>query len=154
MSVVFPGSPAPLRPGTPLTAVVLLACPGEPLGVWMRGCHRLISIRAPGRRVLLAGADLGALLRRCDRVVVRDGDAPVALAASVLVSLRVLEVVLGTPFLPPPAQLRLLFPRLRSVPGALAIPVGLGSAEEALAICARERVQVVGTRIAYESASG
>ncbi|MBA3258871.1 MAG: hypothetical protein H0T68_05310 [Gemmatimonadales bacterium] len=151
---MFPGSPAPLRPGTPLTSVVRLAQPGVPLGAWVRGCKRLFVLRAPGRRKVLVGPDLAALLRRCDRVVIRDGEVAVAFAASVLVGWRVLEVVLGTPFLPPPAQLRVLFPRLRSAPGTLAIPIGLGSAEEALAICARERVPVVGTRIAYEIASG
>ena len=151
---VFPGSPAPLRPGTPLASVIRLAHPGVPVGAWVRGCQRLFVIRAPGRKIVLAGVDLSALLRRCDRVVIRDGDAAVAVAASVLVGWRVLEVVLGTPFLPPPAQLRALFPRLRATPGTLAIPIGLGSAEEALAICAGERVPVVGTRIAYESASG
>lgn len=77
-----------------------------------------------------------------------------ALAASLLIGWRVLEIVLGTPFLPPPAQLRTLFPALRNVQGSIAIPIGLGSAEEALSVCARERVPVVSTRIAYQSASG
>lgn len=151
---VFPGSPAPLRPATPLISVLRLAHLGVPLGAWVRGCQRFFVIRAPGRKTVLAGADLGALLGRCDRVVVRDGEVAVAVAASVLVGWRVLEVVLGTPFLPPPAQLRALFPRLRSAPGTLAIPIGLGSAEEALAICVRERVPVIGTRITYQIASG
>jgi hypothetical protein len=78
----------------------------------------------------------------------------VALAASLLIRWRVLEIVLGTPFLPPPDQLRVLFPGLRSAPGTLASPIGLGSAEEALAVCARERVPVAATGIAYRGASG
>jgi hypothetical protein len=137
-----------------LTTALHLARPGRPLGLWVRGCRRLVSLRAPGRRLVVIGGDLGALLRRCDRVVVRDGEAPVALAASRLIGWRVLEIVLGTPFLPPPAQLRTLFPALRNVHGSIAIPIGLGSAEEALSVCVRERLPVVSTRIAYQSASG
>lgn len=152
--IVFPGSPAPLRPDHRLLTLLPLAQPGKPLGVWVRGPRRTCTIRAPGNRLIVPGPDLGALLRRCDRVVVQDGSEPVALAASVLIGWRVLEVVLGAPFLPPPAQLRALFPRLRSAPGGIAIPIGLGSAEEALAVCARERLPVISSRIAYRNGFG
>jgi hypothetical protein len=47
-----------------------------------------------------------------------------------------------------------LFPGLRSAPGGIAVPIGLGSAEEALAVCARERMSVVSTRIAYREVIG
>jgi hypothetical protein len=106
-----------------------------------------------GRR-LLVGPDLGALLRRCDQVIVRDGGGPVILPSAQLIRWRVLEIVLGTPYLPPPRQLRQLFPGFRSSAPGLAIPLGLGSAEEALAVCARERLPVVASRIAYRPASG
>ena len=150
---MFPGSPAPLATGTPLISVVRFAVPGSVLGVWARDSRRLQAWRSGGRE-LLVGRDLGGLLRRCDRVVVGDGGRPVALATSLLIRWRVLEIVLGTPFLPPPAQLRLLFPGLRIDPGTLTIPLGLGSAEEALAVCARDQVPVVSTRIAYLGTSG
>jgi hypothetical protein len=35
----------------------------------------------------------------------------------------------------------------------IALPLGLGSAEEALALCAAERLPVLATRIAYSGAS-
>jgi hypothetical protein len=150
---MFPGSPAPLPAGTPLASVVGLVVPGSVVGVWVRGCRRVQRWRARGGRFVV-GQDLGALLRCCDQVVVRDGGRPVAIAAPLLIRWRVLEIVLGTPFLPPPRQLRLLFPGLRSSAGTFAIPLGLGSAEEALAVCADERLPVVSSRIAYRQTSG
>ncbi len=135
-------------------AVARLGEPGKLLGAWVRGVHRLHLLRTAAGGALAIGPDLGALLRRCDRVVVLDGDAPVALAASVLIRWRVLEVVLGTPYLPAPDQLRAMFPALRATPGSITIPIGLGSAEEALALCARERVPVVSSRITYGGSSG
>jgi hypothetical protein len=73
--------------------------------------------------------------------------APVA--SGVLVGWRVLEVVLGAPYLPTPDQLRALFPAARLHDGVLTLPLGLGSAEEALAVCSAERLPVAATRIAY-----
>jgi hypothetical protein len=151
---MFPGSPAPLLPGTLLHVVLRLAGSGRPLGAWVRGCRRMVTVRGPGARVVVAGADLGALLRRCDRVVVRDGTSLAVVPASRLIQWRVLEVVLGTPYLPPPPQLRALFPALRATAGRLAVPLGLGSAEEALAACAAERVAVVSSSIVYHPGSG
>lgn len=150
---MFPGSPAPLPAGTPLTSVVKLAASGSVAGVWLRGCRRVQRWRTRGRR-LIVGPDLGTLLRQCDQVVVGDGGRPVAIAAPLLIRWRVLEIVLGTPYLPPPRQLRQLFPGVRGSAGTFAIPLGLGSAEEALAVCARERLPVVTTRIAYRHVSG
>ena len=150
---MFPGSPAPLPAATPLKSIVGLVAPGHPVGVWARGCARMQRWRVPGGHVLV-GPDLGALLRRCERVVVRDGHRPVAVPSALLIRWRVLEIVLGTPYLPPPHQLRLLFPGLRSSALRVAIPLGLGSAEEALAVCACERLPVVASRIAYRRSSG
>ncbi len=69
--------------------------------------------------------------------------------AAVLVGWRVLEIVLAAPYLPAPDQLRALFPRARVREGVLALPIGLGSAEEALAACASARLPVAATRIGY-----
>jgi hypothetical protein len=98
--------------------------------------------------------DLGALLRRCDRIAVRHGPDIVVLSASQLVRCRVLEIVLGTPFLPPPAQLRALFPAVSAGRAGWSVPIGLASAEEALAICAAERVPVRASHIGYGAMSG
>jgi len=66
-----------------------------------------------------------------------------------LVRYRVLEIILAAPYLPPAQQLHELFPAARVDHGIVAIPVGLGSAGEALALCAAERLPVAATRIAY-----
>jgi hypothetical protein len=76
-----------------------------------------------------------------------------AVPAAVLVGFRVLEIVLATPYLPPPRQLRLLFPAARVCEGVVSLPLGLGSAEEVLALCAAERLPVSATRIAYHRSS-
>jgi len=149
---MFPGSPARLRPGTALHAVIPLARPGVVLGLWLRGCARAAALRGRGPgglRHLLVSDDLGYLLRRCGHVVVRDGERVLPVPAPVLLGWRVLEIVLAAPYLPAPDQLRALFPAARVREGVLSLPIGLGSAEEALAVCAAERVPVAATRIAY-----
>ena len=72
-----------------------------------------------------------------------------ALPAGALIRCRVLEIVLAAPYLPPPPQLRALFPTARVHERTVTLPLGLGSPEEALALCAAEGLQVSGTRIAY-----
>jgi hypothetical protein len=149
---MFPGSPARILPTWPLSALLPLAARGAALGVWLRGCARpqAIRCRGPGGpRHFLASDDLGYLLRRCGRVALRDGDSVRAVPAGVLLGYRVLEIVLAAPYLPPPHQLRELFPTARVREGVVALPLGLGSAEEALALCSAERLPVSATRIAY-----
>lgn len=152
---MFPGSPARLLPGSRLRALLPLAARGTVLGVWLRGCARPLAVRCrgpDGPRHFLASDDLGYLLRRCERVALRDPDTVRAVPAGTLLGCRVLEIVLGTPYLPPPEQLRRMFPAVRVREGVIALPLGLGSAEEALAICAAEGLAVSATRIAYRGA--
>jgi hypothetical protein len=135
-----------------LRSLIPLAHPGVVLGIWIRGCRTPAAIRCRwrgGLRCLLASDDLGYLLRRCGEVAVRDGERVTPMTAAVLAGWRVLEIVLATPYLPAPDQLRALFPNARVREGVLALPIGLGSAEEALALCAAERLPVAATRIAY-----
>jgi hypothetical protein len=149
---MFPGSPARVRPAVSLQSLIPLARPGSVLGVWLRGCLRPAALRClglGGARHLLVAQDLGYLLCRCARVVVRDGERLTPVPSAVLVGWRVLEVVLATPYLPRPDQLRELFPAARVHEGLLTLPLGLGSAEEALAVCAAARLPVAATRIAY-----
>jgi hypothetical protein len=151
---MFPGSPARLRPATPLRAIIPLAAPTRVLGIWQRGCAKPAAIRCPGPggpRHLLVSEDLGYLLSRCGEVAVRDGAQVAVAPAALLVEWRVLEIVLAAPYLPAPDQLRELFPSARVHQGVLALPIGLGSAEEALAVCAAGRVPVAATRIAYRA---
>lgn len=151
---MFPGSPAPLPPSTPLRAVLQLLPPYGLLGVWLRQRGTPLSLRAAGSRRLLVCADLGVLLRRCERIAVGQQRRVVLLSAAQLIRCRVLEIVLGTPFLPPPALLRELYPATRTGNGVFTVPIGLGSAEEALALCAAARIPVRSSRVAYAAASG
>ena len=150
---MFPGSPAPLPPRTPLRAVLALLPHGRTAGVWLRRCPRLGAFRARGARRLLLSQDLGALLRRCEVVAVRHEGRPELFSATRLARCRLLEIVLGTPFLPPPRQLRELYPAMAAEPGLYTIPLGLGSAEEALAVCAAEHLAVRSSRIGYGALS-
>jgi hypothetical protein len=152
---MFPGSPSPLRPNTLLRRLLSLARPDELLGLWVMDCRSpcLINLGRPQRVALLAASDLGYLLRRCGRVVVWDGE-PVAMESTRLIRFRVLQIVLGTPYLPPPRQLRALYPALRAGSRGFEVPIGLGSAEEALGLCAAENLKVIGSRIAYHALSG
>lgn len=149
---MFPGSPAALLAALPLRVLSGLASPDVVLGVWLRTARRAVTVRwvSGGRaRLLLLGPDLGYLLRRCDRVAVRDGAAVIAVPATRLIKLRVLEIVLGTPYLPPAGRLRELFPAGRVGEGRVTVPIGLGSPEEALALCASARIPVAASRISY-----
>ena len=149
---MFPGSPARILSSWPLQSLIGLAPPRTVLGVWLRGCTRPQTVRCrgpDGPRSLLASDDLGYLLRRCSQVAFRDGDTVTAAPAGVLVRYRVLEIVLAAPYLPPGHQLYDLFPAAWVRHGVVALPIGLGSPEEALALCAAERLPVAGTRIAY-----
>jgi hypothetical protein len=152
---MFPGSPAPLRAAIRLQPLTGLAHPREMLGVWLRDCRKPCPIRTgvrPGR-LLLVASDLGFLLHRCARVAVWD-DGLVVLESTRLIRCRVLQILLGTPYLPPPGQLRALYPSLHVEGHTLAVPIGLGSAEEALSLCATDKIRVLGSRIGYHAFSG
>jgi hypothetical protein len=82
-------------------------------------------------------------------VAFRDADTVTTAPAGVLVRYRVLEIVLAAPYLPAEHQLHELFPTARVRHGVVAVPIGLGSSAEALALCAAERLPVAATRIAY-----
>ena len=153
---MFPGSPVRLRAACPLRALLPLAAPGAVLGAWLRGCTRPLAVRCrgpDGPRQLLVADDLGYLLRRCTRIALRDDETVRAVPAGVLLGCRVLEIVLAAPYLPPPPQLRALFPAARLRESVVALPLGLGSPEEALALCAAEGLSVSATRITYDGTS-
>ena len=145
------GTPAPLLASSSLAHVLRLAHRGERLGLWVRGIGRRIRPGyAPSQGVSLTlSADLGALFCRCARIAVRQGGAAILLPAEELIALRVLEVVLGLPYLPAPERLRVLYPRLRVHEGVLTLPLGRDSPEEALGLCAADRIPVVASRIRY-----
>ena len=147
---MLPGAPSRLLPSFPLRRALGLAHPGDPLGAWVRMGRWPLHLRAGGR-ALLASADLGYLLRRCARVLVRDGEAAIALEADQLIAWRTLQIVVGAPYLPEVRALRAMYPGLRVAPGRIALPIGLHGAEPALAVCAASRLPVTATWIEYEA---
>ena len=148
---MLPGAPSRLPSSFPLRRALALAHPGEPLGAWVRMGRWPLHLRAGGC-ALLASDDLGFLLRRCARVVVRNGARAIALEAERLIAWRTLQIVVGAPYLPQLSELRALFPDLRVAEGKIALPLGLDGAEPALAACAAARVPVAATWIEYRAA--
>jgi hypothetical protein len=108
-----------------------------------------LHLRAGGR-ALLASTDLGYLLRRCGRVLVRDGEEALVLEADQLIAWRTLQIVVGAPYLPEVHALRAMYPGLRVAHGRVTLPIKLDGAEPALAACAAARVPVTATWIDYE----
>ena len=110
-----------------------------------------LHLRASGC-ALLASADLGYLLRRCGRVLVRDGTRPAVMDSERLIAWRTLQIVVGAPYLPRVQELRAMYPGLRVANGRIALPLGLDGAEPALAACAAARLPVAATWIEYRGA--
>ena len=110
---MFTGPPLPLRPDVPLLQLRSVISSHLNVGAWFRGSARrlLLYTRAGGRcSGVLIAADLGLLLRRCNRVVVRQGRQLVLLESELLIKWRALRVVTGAPWMPCPARLQELFP--------------------------------------------
>lgn len=148
---MLPGAPSRLPSSFPLRRALGLTHPGELLGAWVRTGRWPLHLRAGGR-ALLASADLGYLLRRCRRVLVRDGAQPAILDAERLIAWRTLQIVVGAPYLPDVPQLQAMFPGLRVAKGRITLPLGLDGAEAALAACAAARLPVAATWIEYRDA--
>jgi hypothetical protein len=151
ISGMLPGAPSRLHSSFPLRRVLGLAHPGELLGAWVRVARWPLALRAGGC-ALLAGNDLGYLLRRCGRVIVRHGHRAIVMDADRLIAWRTLQIVVGAPFLPQVQELRAIYPDLRVMGGRIALPLRLDGAEPALAACAAARLPVRATWIEYPGA--
>jgi hypothetical protein len=145
---MLPGAPAPLRPDTPLASVLPLFHSRQQSGAWVRGCRRTTHLRAGGR-LLLAGPDLGALLRRCEWIAVRSTGCLVAARAHDLIAWRTLRIITATPFLASLEQLHVLLPNLVIRGNRLTRPIGLAPPEETLAACLTTGVPVVASWVDY-----
>ncbi len=142
------GAPSQLLPAILLHRLLALARPGELLGAWIRRGRHALRLRAEGRS-LLAGSDLGALLRRCNRIAIRHHGEVLVVEAERLIAWRTLQVVAGTPYLPDQRELQALFPELEIRGSSFMLPIGLCSPEEALAACIAAKVPVVASWIEY-----
>jgi hypothetical protein len=151
---MFSGPPLPLADDLPLNQLALITQDLTHFGAWVRGRSReqRLYIRAPGRccRVLIS-ADLGALLRSCRHVVVREGTRALVLDADVLIQWRTLQVVTATPYLPGIEQIKAQFPALQLTPDGLSVPIRGCSPESVLAECLARGIQVSGSTIIYDA---
>jgi hypothetical protein len=145
---MFPGALSRMHPSYPLRRALGLAHPGDPLGAWVRTARWPLHLRAGGR-ALLVSADMGYLLRRCARVLVRHAGMALVVDADQLIAWRTLQIVLGAPYLPRGNALRAIYPGLRITSGRISLPIGLDGAEAVLGACAAARVPVAATWIEY-----
>jgi hypothetical protein len=154
---MFRGPPLPLLPDLPLSELLAKARATEALGAWVRGScprQRIYRVDHGGAGHVLVSSDLGFLLTRCDRVVVREGHRPVVLEAATIIQWRALQVATATPYLPGLERLRILFPGLQSRSNGVLVPLCEHSPEEVLARCLAEGVQVIGSRVVYAGKDG
>jgi hypothetical protein len=100
---------------------------------------------------VLASRDLGFLLTRCNRVVVREGERHLVLESETVIQWRALQVALATPYLPGLQRLLAVFPGLRPNSHGVMVPLRAQSPEEVLARCIAEGMQVAGSRIVYSA---
>ena len=153
---MFAGAPLPLPPDVSLSHLLALTSRADPLGAWVGACrHRLKIYRLgePTLRQVLASSDLGFLLGRCARVAVREGRHVKVLSSEAVIHWRALQVATATACLPGVERIRALFPRLHMTSGGFRIPLRAESAEEVLASCVSEGLQVTGSRVVYCAAS-
>jgi hypothetical protein len=153
------GPPLPIPSDYPLARLIDLVqpidlgrSPIDGLGVWLRDVAGAIPmyVAARGRccRMLLSG-DLGLLLGRCSRVVVREGSRPQVLDAEAVIHWRALQVVTSTPCLPNLERLREIFPDALLDSAGFRVPVGSIAPEVVLAECLTHSIMVTESRIVY-----
>lgn len=148
---MFTGPPLPLLPDFPVYRLARLLDSRAEVGVWLRGTRSIrLYARAGGRTfcVLIAG-DLGVLIQRCRRIVVREGAWAVLLSSEVLLGWRALQVVTGTPHLPCPRRLKELFPELEVDDCGFRVPTRSCPPEAVLAECLMHGIPVTKSRIIY-----
>jgi hypothetical protein len=145
---MHPGAPSRLPSSYPLRLALGFAHPGDPLGAWVRGARWPLHLRAGGR-VLLAATDLGYLLRRCARVLLRVEHHAEVLPAERVIAWRTLQVVIGAPYLPRTQSLATMLPDAVLGRNRLSIPIGLAAPEPTLAACLAAHVPVTASWIEY-----
>jgi hypothetical protein len=147
------GPPLPLPHDIPIHQLLAYARQPGILGAWVRGSVRTLHLyeSASGdSHRLLIGPDLGLLLSRCDRVVLRAGTHPVVLDAEAIIRWRVLQVVTATPHLPPLERLNEIFPDARFDSSGFQVAISSRTPEHVLAECLTRGIPVRESRIIYQ----
>ena len=147
---MHPGAPSRLPSSYPLRLALGLAHPGDPLGAWVRDSRWPLHLRAGGR-ALLATTDLGYLLRRCARVLLRVERHAAVMPVERVIAWRTLQVVIGAPYLPRVQSLTTVLPDAVLSRDRLSIPIGLAAPEPALAACAAAHIPVTASWIEYRA---
>jgi hypothetical protein len=147
------GPPLPLPHDIPLYQLLAYARQPGILGAWVRGSVRTLHLyecASGDSHRLLIGPDLGHLLSRCDRVVLREGTHPVVLDTDAVIRWRVLQVVTATPHLPAVERLNDLFPGARLNSSGFQVAISSQTAEHVLAECLAHGIPIRESRIIYQ----
>jgi hypothetical protein len=148
------GPPLPLPHDIPLSQFLAYARQPGTLGAWVRGSVRTLHLyesASGASHRLLIGPDLGYLLRRCDRVVLRTGTNPVVLDAETIIRWRVLQVVTATPHLPSLERLHEVFHSAHLDSSGFRVPISSATPEHVLAECLTRGIPVRESRIIYDT---
>jgi hypothetical protein len=147
------GPPLPLPLDLPIKQLLALTYVHFSVGAWVRDGPRELRLRLTGagrRSRILISRDLGLLLRRCRRIVLRQESEAVVLEAEVLIRWRALQVVTGIPCLPGPQLLREIFPEAYFEETGFSMPILEHVPEEVLAECITHGIPVAESRIVYD----
>jgi hypothetical protein len=144
-------APRPLPASLPLVRIARHAGGARPLGAWVAGLPGVavgVVRDCAGGGLVVVGADLGALLRRCSAVLVELGGEAVPVDAARLARCRRLTVAAD----PAPgalARLRGTAPRAHRRAGRVVFALGDRSPEEVLAACRAAGLAVAGSAVEY-----
>jgi hypothetical protein len=151
------GPPLPLSLDISIQQLLALTHARPGIGVWVRDGPRELRLRLAGngqRSSILISRDLGMLLRRCRKIALREGSNARVLEAVVVIRWRTLQVITGTPCLPPPEMLREIYPDAYVCADGFQVPVHSRPPEEVLGECVSHGIPVAESRIVYELGAG
>jgi hypothetical protein len=146
------GPPLPLPNNILLHQLLAYALQPGTLGAWVRGSTQalhLYEVHNSATVRILVDADLGRLLGRCDRIVLRHGAEAVVLDAAVIIQWRALQVVTSSPHLPSPGQLNQILPGAQLESAGFRVPLSTQSPEYVLAACLRNGIRVMESKVIY-----
>jgi hypothetical protein len=146
------GPPLPLPNSILVHQLLAYARPPGTLGAWVRGSAQVIHLYETGSAKfgrILVDADLGRLLRRCERIVLRHGAHPVVLDAALIIHWRALQVVTSTPHLPCQERLDAMIPGARLERHGFHVPLRTEPPECVLAACLTHGIKVKESRVVY-----
>jgi hypothetical protein len=146
------GPPLPLPHSILLNQLLAYARLPGTLGAWVRGSTQVIHLYQTSSATfgrILVDADLGRLLRHCERIVLRHRAEPVVLDAAVIIHWRALQVVTSSPHLPSQERLNEMLPGARLECYGFQVPLRSRAPECVLAACLAQGIRVMESRVVY-----